>query len=328
MKLIRRAAIAAILATALAPLAAVAETTTIRLGLITPPPHIWTKAADAFGADLATATDGRLTVQVFPSAQLGNEAQMIQQLQTGALDMAFVTGAELSNRVPDFGAFYAPFLADDIAHAGRIIRDPGVKPLLDQLPQALGVVGLGMGQAGLRQIVSRPGITGASGLKGLKIRITPFEPLRDFYTGLGAAPTPMPLPSVYDALANGQVDAIDMDAELIWAMKFYEKAPNVLATNQMMFPVVGIMSGKVWAGLSDDDKVAIGDLVHQHLDATIDAYVERDPEWLAEVKAAEGVTFVEGAADSFAEANAKWDAIWSERAPFLATMRQIAEQTR
>jgi len=41
--------------------------------------------------------------------------------------------------------------------------------------------------------------------------ITPFEPILDFYSALGAAPTPMPLPAVYEALANGQVDAIDMD---------------------------------------------------------------------------------------------------------------------
>lgn len=327
MKTIRNSMIAALVAGAIVPLAATAETT-MRLGLITPPSHVWTKAADAFGEDLSSATEGRLKVQVFPSAQLGNEAQMIQQLQTGALDMAFVTAAELSNRVPDFGAFYAPFLADDVAHAGRIIRSEPIKGLMDQLPQAIGVVGLGIGEGGMRQIVSRPDIADATGLGGLKIRITPFEPLRDFYTALGAAPTPMPLPSVYDALANGQVDAIDMDAELIWQMKFFEKAPTVMVTNQMMFPVVGVMSGKVWAGLSDEDKAQFTELASKHLDATIDEYSKLDPEWLAQIKAAPGVNYVEPSLDSFAEAITQWDAAWSERAPFLAEIRKIADETR
>ena len=93
-----------------------------RLGLITPPPHIWTKAAEAFAADLAEASGGEHSVSVFPARQLGNEADMLQQLQTGALDMAFLTVAEVSNRAPDFGAFYAPFLAEDISHAARIIK--------------------------------------------------------------------------------------------------------------------------------------------------------------------------------------------------------------
>jgi len=72
-----------------------------RLGLITPPPHIWTKAAEAFGEDLTEASGGAHSVSVFPARQLGNEAEMLQQLQTGALDMAFMTVAEVSNRAPN-----------------------------------------------------------------------------------------------------------------------------------------------------------------------------------------------------------------------------------
>ena len=106
-------------ATAIALLTAVtAQAADFRLGLITPPPHIWTKAAEAFGAELNEVSGGAHTVTVFPARQLGNEAEMLQQLQTGALDMAFMTVAEVSNRAKDFGAFYAPFLADDIDHAG------------------------------------------------------------------------------------------------------------------------------------------------------------------------------------------------------------------
>ena len=99
-----------------------AQAADFRLGLLTPPPHIWTKAAEAFGAELAEASGGVHSVSVFPARQLGNEAEMLQQLQTGALDMAFLTVAEVSNRAPDFGAFYAPFLANDIGHAARIIQ--------------------------------------------------------------------------------------------------------------------------------------------------------------------------------------------------------------
>lgn len=55
------------------------------------------------------------------------------------------------------------------------------------------------------------------------MRITPFPPVRDFYQLLGAASTPMPLTDVYDLPANGQVDGVDADAELVWRMKFFER---------------------------------------------------------------------------------------------------------
>lgn len=81
-----------------------AQAEEFRLGLITPPPHIWTKAAGAFDEELSEKSGGAHSVSVFPSRQLGNEAEMLQQLQTGALDMAFMTVAEVSNRAVDLGS--------------------------------------------------------------------------------------------------------------------------------------------------------------------------------------------------------------------------------
>ena len=268
-----------------------AQAEEFRLGLITPPPHIWTKAAEAFGADLAEASNGAHSVSVFPARQLGNEAEMLQQLQTGALDMAFLTVAEVSNRAPDFGAFYAPFLADDIGHAARIIQSDYAREMLDQLPGQVGVVGVGYGMAGLRQIVSRGEVSSASDLAGKKLRITPFEPILDFYSALGAAPTPMPLPAVYEALANGQVDAIDMDGELIWVLKYYEHADTIIESNHMMFPMVGLVSAKVWAGLSEEDRTNISELMNKHLSDVVASYVEKEPAWIEQIKGT-GKTFI------------------------------------
>ena len=298
-----------------------------RLGLITPPPHIWTKAAGAFGAELAEKSGGAHSVSVFPSRQLGNEAEMLQQLQTGALDMAFMTVAEVSNRVPNLGAFYAPYLANDIAHAGRILRSDAAKSLLEPLPGQVGVVGVGYGMAGLRQIVSRGQVNSAEDLKGLKLRITPFTPILDFYNALGAAPTPMPLPAVYDALANGQVDAIDMDAELIWALKYYEHADTIVRSNHMMFPMVGLVSGRVWASLSAEDRAMIGELMARHVDSTIDSYLEKEAGWLEQISGT-GKTYVEVDASFFGDAIEQWNAIWSTKAESLDVLRETAANTQ
>ncbi|MBF9051633.1 C4-dicarboxylate ABC transporter substrate-binding protein [Roseobacter sp. HKCCD9010] len=312
-------------ATALVLMGTYATAEEFRLGLITPPPHVWTQAAERFGEALAEASDGEHTLQVFPARQLGNEAEMLQQLQSGALDMAFLTVAEVSNRVPDFGAFYAPFLAEDIAHAGEILRSDLAASMLDQLPAQAGVVGIGYGMAGLRQIVTRGDVSSSADLEGLKLRITPFTPILDFYNEVGAAPTPMPLPDVYDALANGQVDAIDMDAELIWALRYYEHADTIVVSNHMMFPMVGLVSGRVWAGLSADDQAMIQELMQEQLSQVIDTYVEMDPQWLDEIEGT-GKTYVEVGPEFFGDVPAAWDAIWSERSSVLGDMRDVAAE--
>lgn len=304
-----------------------AQAEEFRLGLITPPPHIWTKAAEAFGAELSEASGGAHSVSVFPARQLGNEAEMLQQLQTGALDMAFMTVAEVSNRAPELGAFYAPYLADDIGHAGRILRSDTATALLEPLPGQLGVVGVGYGMAGLRQIVSRGDVSSAEDLSGLKLRITPFTPILDFYNAVGAAPTPMPLPAVYDALANGQVDAIDMDAELIWVLKYYDHADTIVQSNHMMFPMVGLVSAKVWAGLSEEDRAMVGELMSKHVDSTIDSYVAKEAGWLEQIEGT-GKTFKKVDASFFGDAIDEWNGIWAEKTSSLDALRQTAADTK
>ncbi|MEQ8829449.1 MAG: TRAP transporter substrate-binding protein [Alphaproteobacteria bacterium] len=303
--------------------AGVAVAKDFRLGLITPPPHVWTKAAEAFGAELAEKSNGAHTVQVFPSRQLGNEAEMLQQLQTGALDMAFLTVAEVSNRVTDLGAFYAPYLVNDMDGVAKILRSETATGLLDQLPQQIGVVGVGYGSAGLRQIASRDTVESVADLSGKKIRITPFAPIQDFYNLLGTAPTPMPLPAVYDAMANGQVDAIDMDLELIWKLKYWEHSKTVVLSNHMMFPMVGLVSARVWAQMSEEDRALVRELMAKHVDSTIDTFVAQEPKFLEETRKT-GVSIVEVGPEFFGDAIDQWNAAWEKKTDALAALRKEA----
>ncbi len=151
-----------------------AESERFRMGLPTPPTHVWTVEANAFAAALEERSGGQLSVVVFPAAQLGNDAQMLQQLQTGALDMAFMPIAEITNRLPEFGALYAPYLAADVESAARLLNSAEATALLEQLPERIGVVGVGYALGGMRQIVSRNSVEAVADISGLKLRVTPL----------------------------------------------------------------------------------------------------------------------------------------------------------
>lgn len=302
-----------------------AEAKDFRLGSIVPSGHAWNEAARAFGTSLTEASGGAHTVEVFPAGQLGSEEQMVQQLQTGALDMAFLTIADVSNRIPAFGALYTPFLVGDTAQAAKILKGETAQGLLDRLPQEMGVVGVGYGLAAMRQMMATDPVDELDDLKGLKMRITPFKPFRDFYDLLGIAPTPMPLPDVYDALANGQVDAMDIDAELIVNFKFYERAEHLLLTNHSMFPMVGLVSGRVWAGLSDDDKEMIRMHMSEALDGLMDHYVEAEPRLVDEIRAS-GIEVRKLDASFFGDVTSRWEAIWAEQKDAIDALRAEASE--
>jgi TRAP-type transport system periplasmic protein len=294
-----------------------------RMGLPTPPSHVWTIEAMAFAENLEQRTAGEHSVAVFPAGQLGNDAQMLQQLQTGALDMVFMPVAEIANRLPEFGALYAPYLASDVSDAARILASSEARALLDQLPARIGVVGVGYALGGMRQIVSRDPVESVADLSGLKLRITPLEPIQDFYILLDAAPIPLPIGSVYDALANGQIDAIDMDLENTWKQKYFELGDTVILSKHMMFPMVGLVSGAKWRGLNPDTRQLISELMSEHFERIISTYIDAEAEYERELRA-NGIPVKAVGPDFFGAVLAEWEQKWRERAPVLNELRRLA----
>ena len=239
--------------------------------------------------------------------------------------MAFLTIADVSNRVPEFGALYAPFLVDNVSQANEILSGPTAQGLLELLPKKMGVVGVDYGIATMREMMSTQPVETIDDLKGKKMRITPFKPFRDFYTILGIAPTPMPLPDVYDALANGQVDAIDIDPELILNFKLYDRAPHLLLTNHAMFPMVGLVSGRVWAGMSEEERDMVATAMRESLAELRQQYAEAEPEMIEEIRAT-GIDVKTVGPEFFPGVVEQWEEIWSEQKPTIDALREEASK--
>lgn len=309
-------------AIAWAALSATAEAETLRLGTITPPPHQWTISAESLAERLAKASGNELDLQVHPAGSLGNESQMLQQLQSGALDMAFLTIADLSARDADFGSLIAPCLVDDPTDATQLLQSAPAVELLAKLEDQ-GLHGLGFGMAGLRQIVLG-GEWNGQDFGGLKIRTLPVPQEMDFWKKLGAAPTPMPLPALYDAFANGQIDGMQIDFEGTWNSRYYDKAGSILASDHMIFPMVAVFSARKWQALDEATRRLIEEQTAAELKVLHQAYADIDRKFRAELEttsvpvtdAHEQLCGLPGVAEWYAE--------WQAQSPLLTALRAEA----
>lgn len=322
MKPILATAIAACLGIVLG--GARAEATEYRLGLITPPPHQWTKTATRIADEVREATDGRVDILVFPSGQLGNEARMLQQLQTGAIDFAMLTAGEFSNRDPDYGIFLAPFLASGIDEARDLLTGPTARRLLDRMDQ-FGLEGLAWGTAGLRQVVTAPEIGTAADMEGMKVRTVPMAPSMDFWRQLGAVPTPMPLPALYDAFANGQVDGMQIDFEGTWNSGYWRHAGTIVKSDHMLFPMAAVASGRKWARIAPEDRAVVSRVFAEQVDEMVGLYGEIDARYLEELKTTD-VPVVEVDRAWFGDAVDAWYEEWRGKAPLLEQLEAEAAE--
>ena len=299
-----------------------ADAKEFRLGLITPAGHSWNRAALQFGEALKKETDGRLSVTVFHSGQLGNETAMMQQLQSGALDMGWIQAAELGSRVSSVAAINAPYLVRSTPAVAKLVKTPAALKLLEVLPRETGTIGLGWGITGMRAVFATKDISAPTDLKGMKLRINPTPVYRDFYQLLGAAPTPIPTPAVFDAMSNGQVDGLEADIEFSWNQRFDKVSKTLLQMNALFMPFAPLVSGRIWQGMDAKDKELIRKLVAQSLDAQINDIVTTEAGLIEKFKGS-GIAFKTAGNYNPDGIIQEFDKLWLPKAPQIAELRKV-----
>src|SRR5690625_6889402 len=111
------------------------ETYEFKLGHIAPPDHIWNETAEKLAEELEERSGGRMTMELYPGGQLGSDADMVQQLETGSLDFGFITNAFLTSKSDAFSAWFAPFMFDSYEEALEASNTDVAKEILSTLDE-------------------------------------------------------------------------------------------------------------------------------------------------------------------------------------------------
>lgn len=297
----------------------------MKLGVVTPAKQAWTLESVKFAEAVGAATEGRHTVEVFHSGQLGNQSEMFRQLQTGTLDFALIAVSELANRVQEFNKLLAPGLVQSNEHAAKFLMEAKTPTdLLALLETRAGVKGLAYGMAGVTQVMANFDAASPADMKGKRVRITPSPAILDFNKIIGSAPIPIPLPGVYDAFANGQVDALETNLDIMRVLKIADHAKTLLISNQGLFPAVVLVSLRRWKTLSPEDQEVIAGLAADFGKGTITSTLEAEEKSMAYFEGLDGLKIVHVKPDDYVELQKEWDAVWSEKVDGIAEMRAEA----
>jgi tripartite ATP-independent transporter DctP family solute receptor len=210
--------------------------------------------ADKFAELIAAKSSGRITVNVAPSEQLGNENTNIGALRTGTLDLGSLGQGALLSVAPEVAALGLPFLFSTLPDAWATLDGPVGQDLAKRL-ESKNLVFLGWWCNGIRQTTnSKRAITKPDDLKGLKIR-TPLDPATvDMFSAMGANPQQISWGEVYLALQSGVVDGQENPLANIHSAKLYEVQKYVSFTNHKYEAAALIMSTAAWGRLSEADR--------------------------------------------------------------------------
>jgi tripartite ATP-independent transporter DctP family solute receptor len=225
-----------------------------------PPGYPTVVAVEDMGKKLEAATKGRLSIQMYPSMQLGGEKEAIEQAQVGAIQLARVSVGALGPVVDDLNVFNLPFLFRSVEHMRKVIDGPIGKELLARVTDNPNthLVGLCWMDAGARSMYdTKRSIKSIADLKGLKVRVMGNPMFVDMMNDLGANGVPMGYDQVFSALQTGVVDGAENNPPSYVFDNHYQVAKHYTLTEHLIVPEILVFSRKTWDALSKDDQALI-----------------------------------------------------------------------
>lgn len=263
----RLAAIACLAGTLLAAPALAQTKVQIRLGHVLAESHSWHVAAKGFAEDVAKGTDGRVTIQVFPSGQLGNEKDAVEGLQIGAVQAGVIGSGSFQPIEPRMGIVELPYAWPSREKAFAAF-DGELGAALSKLLATKNIVVLAWWENGYRHITTRKApVTKPEDLKGVKIRVTPDKVRLDTFRALGAEPAPLAFGELYSALQQGVFDAQENPLSIIFSSSFFEVQKHVALSGHVWGAACLVVAKKTWDQISPADQKAVQDAAVKWRDA-------------------------------------------------------------
>ena len=164
----------------------------------------WAKAVDQ-------KTKGGLKIDVFHSAQLGVEEDIIEQIRAGANIGQNTDSARMGNYVPGIACLNGPYFAENLAEVAKLTKAPTVQGFLDELANKHGIKILSFSWVqGYRHFFTNKPVRNPEDLKGLRIRTPPAPIWQESIRALGATPVALAFGDMYPALQQKAMDGVEL----------------------------------------------------------------------------------------------------------------------
>ena len=255
-----------------------------------------TLALDEFAKTVEAETEGRIKIEVYPSAQLGEEQDVVEQLQIGAIDFARISLATITEFSRSLDVLILPYLYRDSNHMWNVLEGEIGDEFLQSVSNA-NLIGLTFYDAGSRNFYNtKHDVKSVADLKGMKIRVQESKLMMGLVEALNASATPMPFSDVYNSLQTGVIDGAENNWPSFISTNHYEVAKYFTVDEHSRVPEMLIASKMVMDGLSAEDQ----EIIHK---AARDSLGVQKELWAAEEAKSEQIAKDAGVSVTYLDSN-------------------------
>jgi TRAP-type C4-dicarboxylate transport system substrate-binding protein len=234
----------------------------VKLGTLAPEGSPWHEVIRDLSVAWNEASNGKLTVRIYPGGIIGDESDMVRKMKVGQLHAAALTGQGLSQIAPEIQALQMPMMFRSEKELD-CARDR-VGPKLEAILEAKGFKVLTWGSAGWVHIFSQVPVIHPDDLKPLKIFVWSGDTtIIEAYKMMGYKPVPLAATEILTALQSGLIQAFSTTPVAALSFQWFGLARNM--ADVKWAPLVGaiVITKKKWLGIPDDVKSRLLDLARE-----------------------------------------------------------------
>lgn len=249
---------------------------TLRSSDTHPPDYPTVAAVEYMGELLEERSGGRLCVEVFHSAQLGEERDTIEQTQLGVIDMNRVSLGPFNNIIEATTVFSLPYIFRSIDHMHAVVDGDIGQEILDEFSNHQ-LVGLVYYDSGARSFYNRERpIRSIEDVEGMRFRVMQSDVFVDMVDALGGNATPMPYGEVYSSIQTGVIDGAENNWPSFESSGHYEVAGYYTLDQHLIVPEVLVMSQIAWDRLTEEDQELILQAARDSVPVMRELWFERE----------------------------------------------------
>jgi C4-dicarboxylate-binding protein DctP len=232
------------------------------------------------------ATNGRVKVEVYPNSQLYKDAEEVDALQLGAVQMLAPSVSKFGPLgAREFEVFDLPYIFGDVGEMHRVTEGPIGQSLLGKL-DAKGIHGLAFWDNGFKDMSANKALHMPADFRGLKMRIQSSKVLDSQMRALGATPQVMAFSEVYQGLQTGVVDGTENPPSNMYTQKMHEVQKFMTLSDHGVIEYAVIVNKKFWDGLPPDIRTALEGAMREATKYTNAIAKTENDDALAKIKAA------------------------------------------
>lgn len=258
-------------------------------------------AAMKFKELVEEKTEGKVKIELYPNATLGDERTLLEGMQMGTVDMGIITNGPVANFVEEIAVFELPFLFSSPEEAYKVLDGSVGKELLGKL-ENVNLKGLAYAERGFRNLTnSKKPVNSAADVEGLKIRVMENPVYIDTFKSLEANAVPMAWTEALTALQQGTIDGQENPVNVIHSFKLHETQKYLSMTRHTYAPAILVMSKKKFEELPTDVQGIFEESAQRAAEYERKINAENEAKQLEELKAS-GMEIVEPDLESFKKA--------------------------